>query len=75
MTSNFLLSFNRSYTFSPNFVLVRRLVRRLDRHSAKRGGGSFSVGGSSLERRWKLVAEAGCLGFVIMHDGVFKQRA
>ena len=42
------------YTFSTNFVLVRR---------------------SSLERRWKLGAEAGGLGFVIMHDGVFKQRA
>ena len=27
-------------------ILVRRLVRRLDRPSAKRGGGSFSVGGS-----------------------------
>ena len=52
------------YTFSTNFVLVRRLVRR----SAKR------VGGSSLERRWKLGAEARGLGFVTMHDGVFKQR-
>ena len=52
------------YTFSTNFVLVRRLVR----HSAKRAGGS------SLERRWKLGAEAGGLGFVPMHDGVFKQR-
>ena len=53
------------YTFSTNFVLVRRLVRR----SAKR------VGGSSLERRRKLGAEAGGLGVVFMHDGVFKQRA
>ncbi len=41
------------YTFSTNFVLVRR---------------------SSLERRRKLCAEAGGLGFVTMHDGVFKQR-
>ena len=30
-------------------ILVRRIVRRLDRHSAKRGGGSFSVGGSFSE--------------------------
>ena len=36
------------YTFSTNFVPVRRLVRR----SAKR------VGGSSLERRWKLCVAA-----------------
>ena len=34
------------YTFPTNFVLVRHLVRHLDRHSAKRGGGSFSVGRS-----------------------------
>ena len=41
------------YTFSTNFVLVRR---------------------SSLERRRKLGAKAGGLGFVPMHDGVFMQR-
>ena len=51
------------YTFSTNFVLVRRLVR----HSAKRAGGN------SLERRRKHCAEAGGLGFVAMHDGIFKQ--
>ena len=43
VTSNFLLSFSRSYTFSTNFVPVRRLVR----HSFSVGG-SLGVGGSSL---------------------------